>query len=50
MKLSRQQQLMKMLSSRGRKQMKPFTSPMNQLVRKNGKVMPKGKSSSKAKV
>ena len=41
-----------LLSSKNKKKMKPFESPMAKMVRrkKNGKIMPKGKSSSKKKV
>ena len=41
-----------LLASKNKKQMKPFESPISQMVRrkKNGKIMPKGKSSSKKKV
>ena len=41
-----------LLSSKNKNKMKPFESPMAKMVRrkKNGKIMPKGKSSSKKKV
>ena len=41
-----------LLSSRNKKKMKPFESPMAKMVRrkKDGKIVPKGKSSSKKKV